>query len=114
MRARPEKQTVAEFLNKWLDTVCPANVGDKTERTYRDLVEDHIIPALGRIVLSKLGPQDVQQFLEDLRKKPKTPRKKNGSGAQGPAAAAPPECYSSTTVKHCRATLRAALNVAMK
>ena len=52
---KPEKQTVAQFLNTWLETVCPANVGDKTLRTYRDLAEDHIIPALGRIELGKLG-----------------------------------------------------------
>ena len=115
---KPEKQTVAQFLNTWLETVCPANVGDKTLRTYRDLAEDHIIPALGRIELGKLGPQHVQQFVEDLRKKPKAPRKKNqdaesSAGAHAVAVAAP-ESLSQRTVKHCRDVLRAALNVAMK
>ena len=114
---KPERQTVAEFLNTWLDTVCSDNVSQKTQRTYRDLAEDHIIPALGRIELSKLGPQHVQQFVKDLRNKPKPPRKKNQNAeecaeAQNPAGAAP--CLSQRTVKHCRDVLRAALNVAMK
>jgi len=74
---KPEKQTVAQFLNSWLDTVCPSNVGDRTLRTYRDLAEDHIMPALGRNELSKLSPQHVQRFVRELRKKPKAPRKKN-------------------------------------
>ncbi len=63
------KQTVAQFLNSWLDTVCPASVGDKTQRTYWDLAEDHIIPELGRIELSKLGPQHMRQFVQDLRER---------------------------------------------
>jgi integrase len=114
-----EKQTVAQFLNTWLDTVCPANVGEKTQRTYRDLAEDHIIPALGRIELSKLGPQQVQQFVEDLLKKPSLhrPENQNSKGSaedQDPAVPAPPGCLSPRTVKHCRDVLRAALNVAMK
>ena len=115
---KPEKQTVAQFLNTWLETVCPANVGDKTLRTYRDLAEDHIIPAFGRIELGKLGPQHVQQFVEDLRKKPKALRKKNqdteGSADADAVAVAAPESLSQRTVKHCRDVLRAALNVAMK
>jgi hypothetical protein len=46
----PTLQTVEQFLNNWLNTVCrPPNVSLKTHRTYRDLAEGHIIPALGRI-----------------------------------------------------------------
>ena len=65
-----------------------------------------------------MGPQHVQQFVEDLRKKPKAPRKKNqdaesSAGAHAVAVAAP-ESLSQRTVKHCRDVLRAALNVAMK
>jgi hypothetical protein len=70
---RPQRQTVAQFLNTWLDTVCSESVSHKTQRTYRDLAEDHIIPALGRIELSKLGPQHVQQFPKDLRSNQRPP-----------------------------------------
>ena len=116
---KPERQTVAQFLNTWLDTVCPTNAGEKTQRTYRDLAEDHIIPALGRIELSKLGPQHVQQFIKDMLKKSKPPRRKNKNAegsveSQAMVPPAPPVCYSTSTVKHCRDALRAALNVAME
>lgn len=115
--AKPERQTVSQFLTTWLDTVCcPPNVSLKTNRTYRDLCEDHIIPALGRLELSKLAPQHVQQLVSDLLDKPKPGRKKkHPEGPQGQASAPPePERLSSRTVKHCRDVLRAALNVAMK
>ena len=80
----------------------------------------HIVPTLGRIEPSKLGPQHVQQSVEDLLRKPKPrPGKKNqdskGSAeAQDPAVPAPPDCLSPRTVKHCRHVLRAVLNVTMK
>ena len=87
----PEKQTVAQFLNRWLTDVVHQSVSPKTHRTYSDLISKHISPALGRIDLQKLDPQQVQHFLNI----------KSESG------------LSPTTVKHCRDCLRAALNVAM-
>jgi integrase len=76
------------------------------------------MPALGRIELGKLGPQDVQQFVNALMKKPKPLRRaKKAQGvnaSEGEPLAEPPEFFSSKTVKHCRDVLRAALNVAMK
>src|SRR5436305_14859976 len=44
---KPVRQTVSQFLYTWLDTVCPGNAGLKTRRTYRDLLEDHVMPTLG-------------------------------------------------------------------
>jgi integrase len=116
---KPERQTVSQFLNKWLDTVCPGNVGEKTLRTYPDLLEDHVIPTLGRLELPKLSPEHVQQLLEDIRKKVKPPRKKvqtpeQLAKAEVPAVLAAADHYSESTVKACRDALRAALNVAMQ
>lgn len=88
----PEKQTLEQFLTRWLQDVVHPNVSPKTHRTYSDLVAKHIAPALGRIDLQKLGPQDVQHFLKIM-------------GESG---------LSPTTVKHCRDCLRAALNVAIR
>jgi integrase len=115
--AKPARQTVGAFLNTWLETVCIANTREKTQRTYRDLIEDHIIPELGNFELSKLGPQHVQQLLNNLLKKPKSPKKKSQSGVSGEVRESTPEAVeflSPNTVKHCRDVLRAALNVAMK
>jgi integrase len=114
---KPERQTVAQFLRTWLETVCPTTTGSpKTRRTYRDLIEDHVIPGLGRIELSKLSPEHVQKWINDFLKRPKPERKvgdrhSNTSEMQSPDSQ---ECYSAKTVKHCRDVLRAALNVAMQ
>jgi integrase len=66
-----------------------------------------------------MGPQHVQQFLNDLLKKPKAARKTKPQTDQtgedvSLAAIEPQEFLSPKTVKHCRDVLRAALNVAMK
>jgi len=87
-----ERQTLAQFLDQWLADVAQPSVRPKTYRTYHDLIEHHIRPALGKKQLVKLSPQDVQSFLN----------KKLQSG------------LSAKTVKHINDTLRAALNVAMK
>lgn len=87
----PERQTVAQFLARWLEDVARPNVSPKTHRTYADLIKKHLEPGLGAVDLYKLDPQQVQHFL-------------NGLSASG---------LSPTTVKHCRDCLRAALNVAL-
>jgi len=89
--ATPEKQTVAQFLTRWLDDVARPNVAPKTHRTYSDLIKKHLAPGLGAIQLAKLDPRQVQHFLNTLS----------------------PAGLSATTVKHCRDCLRAALHVAM-
>lgn len=69
------------------------------------------MPAIGRIGLSKLTPEHVQQLINALLVKAKrTARKKSGAGDDDAAQ----ETLSPRTVKHCRDTLRAALNVAME
>ena len=88
----PERQTVADYLTRWLSDVVKPGTRPKTHRTYKDLVEDHILPILGKRRLAKLSPQDVRAFM----------REKLAEG------------LSAKTVKHIRDTLRNALNVAIK
>jgi integrase len=54
------KQTMNQFLTKWLEETAIPNVGPKTGVRYRELVTLHIIPSLGRTTLTKLSPQDLQ------------------------------------------------------
>ena len=63
----------------------------KTSLRYRQLLEKHVVPALGRIRLSKLEPQQVEQLL----------RAGHGAGV------------AAKTCNHIRATLRACLNDAI-
>jgi len=87
-----EKQTVAKFLDHWLEQVVRPKARPKTLRTYSDLVKHHIAPGLGEIPLGKLSPQSVRELL-------------NARLAAG---------LSPRTVKHILVTLRGALAVAFK
>ena len=86
-----EKQTVGQFLDRWLETVKPS-VRPRTFQSYEILVKRHIVPELGRWKLDKLTPQHVQGALV----------RKSASG------------LSAQTVRHVRAILRIALNQAIK
>jgi integrase len=86
-----ETKTVSRFLTEWLEDV-ERSLAPKTFRRYREMVQQHIIPELGRIKLSKLGPHDVTVML----------RRKQDAG------------LSPRSVHHLRAVLRRALNVAIR
>jgi integrase len=87
-----EKQTVAKFLEHWLNQVVKTTIRPKTYRTYSDLVKLHIAPGIGDVPIGKLSPQRVREFL-------------NAKLASG---------LSPRTVKHLLVTLRGALDVATK
>jgi integrase len=87
-----ERQTLAMFLNDWLEnTVRPKNK-QLTYRSYEWIVRTHLIPDLGKTPLVKLTPQKLQAFLNE----------RHASG------------LNATTVKHINATLRAALSQAQR
>ena len=59
--------TVTQFLDEWIAHVLPArNVTVATIDNYTWAVESHIKPALGKIRLKKLSPEDVDGLLRDL------------------------------------------------
>lgn len=71
---KDEKVTVADFLERYLETVARHNVRPKTFATYKGYVDNHIVPELGRIKLARLRPDQVQEFYdkklkEDLAKR---------------------------------------------
>jgi integrase len=85
-------QTLEVFLEHWLaDTVRP-RLAPKTHKTYRDLMQVHVIPTLGRTRLDRLTAQQVASLL----------REKADEG------------LSPATVGHIRSVLRNALNRAVK
>lgn len=87
-----ERQTVAEFLERWLAESVKGKREPKTYASYAQLIRLHLSPELGRIVLAKLSPQDVQDFIN----------RKQAAG------------LSPRTVQYLHAVLRAALNRALK
>ncbi len=61
------KQTVAQWLRRWLDEYAVHNVRPLTLKTYRGIVEKQLIPSLGDIRLSQLGIAEVQHYVNARR-----------------------------------------------
>ena len=61
------KQTVAQWLRRWLDQYAVHNVRPLTLKTYRGIVERELIPSLGEIRLSQLGIAEVQHYVNERR-----------------------------------------------
>jgi len=62
-----ERQTVAKFLEGWLEHTLKARAKPRSIESFTAIVNKHIVPALGRIRLDKLTPQQVQALLEKKR-----------------------------------------------
>lgn len=60
-----ERQTIAEFLRRWLRDSARPQLRPLTYVTYEGIVEHHLIPAFGPLQLQALTPQHVQRFLND-------------------------------------------------
>jgi integrase len=61
----PGKTTIKDYLESWLIDSCPIKLADNTIETYTFLVNQHIIPALGSILMSELKPQHLQRLYSE-------------------------------------------------
>ena len=59
--APSERQSIAQFLNDWLETAKPT-IRPSTHRRYEEYVRLHVLPALGRVRVSALTPQHLQKL----------------------------------------------------
>lgn len=87
-----ERITVEQYLERWLAESAPMALRLSTAQSYAYLIRSYILPDLGRIMLARLAPQDVQQLLT----------RKLASG------------LSPRTVQYIHAVLRRTLNQAIK
>ncbi|MDH2429289.1 tyrosine-type recombinase/integrase [Sphaerisporangium sp. TRM90804] len=62
LAARPRK--FAEWLDEWIEMKKRQGTRPLTLRGYRQLIHDHVKPALGRKQLDKLTPTDVRRLIE--------------------------------------------------
>jgi integrase len=85
------RETVAHFLQQWL-TGSRSRVRPRTWDRYEEHVRLHLVPALGRLPLGRIGPSDVQRMSSELI-------------ARG---------LSPATARRAHATLRAALQEAVR
>jgi integrase len=84
--------TITVFLRKWLEDSVKDKRRYKTFKTYTQIVDNYIIPAIGTHTLTALRPDHVQAMINKLAK-------------EGKAV---------NTIKNARAVLRRALNQAIK
>jgi len=69
-----ERQTLGQFLERWLDQVARPSVREATMRSYEDAVRLHIAPALGHVRLFHLTPQHLQTWIGERLKNNASPQ----------------------------------------
>src|SRR5688572_22442661 len=57
------RQTLGQFLDRWLEDAVKRGVRPRTYASYAQIVRLHLHPALGQHRLDQLTPQHVQAFL---------------------------------------------------
>lgn len=96
---KPEKLTVADYLEQWLKDYAYPNLSPRTAEGYAGIVKGHLIPAFGKVHLAELRPDMIQRYYSD---KLSTGRY-DGKGG-----------LSARTVRHHHMCLHSALKNAVK
>ena len=78
----PTKETVEEFLRRWLRDYVEPSLALRTQQRYREIVEHDLVPLIGRLPLQRLRPSHVIALEQRLRA---SGNRKTGAGL-GPAA----------------------------
>lgn len=63
-----KKATVEGWLKKFLNVYC-ANLAQTTIDGYKNYIDNHIIPSIGKIKLNELKPLHIQKFYNEEREK---------------------------------------------
>lgn len=62
-RPPDRRLTVGTYLRRWLDAL---QVRERTAESYRSTLERHVLPRIGGIVLTQLGPLDIDEMLTSM------------------------------------------------
>ena len=96
------KITLSEWLDRWLEQM-PATLRPSTLEHYRKDMENHVIPYLGRKMLTQITAADLRKLYDRLKKKGRVkPCPGQGRG------------LSSTTIHNIHTTLHHALRAAVE
>ena len=94
----PNKTTVAQFLDRWLDDI-KARVTPKTHERYSEIATKGLVPLIGNVILAKLQPAHISgAYTQAL-----TNGRRDGKGGLSPR-----------TVHHMHRVLRQALQQAVR
>jgi integrase len=61
-----DKETVAQFMVRWLETYAATNTNRKTQQGYRGLIDRYLTPYLGNIKLQNLTARRIQALYADM------------------------------------------------
>lgn len=98
-----ERQTLTQFLDRWLEDSIKPSVRPATYVSYEQQIRVHIAPTLGHLLLTKLAPQHIQNYMNEKMK----PTPAVGTDKAKPG-------LSAKTVKYHRSILNMALGQALK
>jgi len=69
-----ERQTIAQFLERWLEDAVRPSVRPLTHEQYRQHVKLYLAPLLGHHLVDKLAPQHVRRFMRQKLQDGLSPR----------------------------------------
>ena len=96
--------TVAEWCRLWFETYSKPNIRYNTAKAYRNIIELHIIPAIGSVKLKQLTSMQIQKMYNELRTGGRVIRSEKQTD----------KSLSGSYVRHIHMVLHAALKQAMK
>ena len=99
-----EDVTLGHWMHLWFDAYTKPNIRPNTISSYTNIIENHIIPVLGDIRLTKLQSIQIQRFYNDLKE----------HGRLDSKAIRTEEPLSSSMVRHAHMVLSGALKQAVK
>ena len=105
--AAPIKGSLGKFLDEWVENVIKPNRADATFRQYRWLIDQHLIPHVGKKRIEDLRRPDVQRLISLKASQPVQSRSKDGADA-------PDKKLSRSTLRLIRAVLHAAYEDAIR
>ena len=99
-----EDYTVAEWCRLWFETYSKPVIRPNTAKTYENMIENHIVPAIGGIKLKRLTAIQIQKMYNDSKTKGRVQRfaKKTDTALSG------------STVRRIHMVLSSALKQAVK
>ncbi len=57
------RETVGDYLRRWLDEIAPRSAGPTTLASYRMIVEKHLLPFFGVMRLDRLTPKRINDYI---------------------------------------------------
>lgn len=65
---RAKTYAVQTWIKLWYEVYAEPRLGEKTKDYYLNYIDNHIIPGLGNVPLSKLITIQIQKFYNELQK----------------------------------------------